>query len=315
MFDMRTGVGMYPHDSPHVSILLDGDYLYLNTCNGVDNTHVKVRSPDAPSLIALDKRTGALLAKDGEGIGQRLFHCTWAPPSLGTVCQTATNCEVNGQRLVFFGGPDGVCYAFKALPPKVPETVRTLELVWRFDCDPSAPKEDIHSYLKNTKEGPSEIMGMPVFYKNRVYVTAGGDLWWGKYQAWLKCIDATKTGDVTKTAEVWSYPLERHSCSTPAVVNSLVFVTDCAGNVHCVDADSGQAYWTHDVGNKIWGSPLAADGKVYVGASNGAFAVFAADKAKNVLFATKFDDEINGTPTVANGVLYIPTLSRLYAIK
>ena len=62
MFDMRTGVGMYPHDSPRVSVLLDGDYLYLNSCNGVDNTHVKVRSPDAPSLIALDKKTGGLLA-------------------------------------------------------------------------------------------------------------------------------------------------------------------------------------------------------------------------------------------------------------
>jgi outer membrane protein assembly factor BamB len=69
------------------------------------------------------------------------------------------------------------------------------------------------------------------------------------------------------------------------------------------------------VGNAIWGSPLAADGKVYVGARNGAFIVLAADKTKNVLFATKFDDEIDGTPTAANGVLYVPTLSRLYAIK
>ena len=306
LFDMRTGVGMYPHDSQHVSILLDGDCLYLNTCNGVDNTHVKIRRPEAPSLIVLNKKTGKLVAKDGEGIGPRIFHCTWSSPSLG---------EVNGRREILFGGGDGVCYAFNALPPKVPETVQTLERVWRFDCDPNAPKENVHSYSKNSKEGPSVIMGMPVFFKNRVYVTAGGDIWWGKYQAWLKCIDATKTGDVTKTAEMWSYPLERYSCSTPAIVNDLAFVTDGKGNLHCVDAGSGQAYWTHQVGNSIWGSPLAADGKVYIGARNGAFVVFAADKTKNVLLTTKFDDEINGTPTAANGVLYVPTLSRLYAIK
>lgn len=305
LFDMRAGVGMYPHDSQHTSILVDGDHLYVNTGNGVDNTHLKIRAPEAPSLIVLDKRTGRLLAKDGEGIGPRIFHCTWSPPSLGVV---------NGRRLVFFGGPDGVCYAFNALPPGTPEAVQTLERVWRFDCDPSSPKENVHEWSKNTREGPSEIMGMPVFHNNRVYVTAGGDIWWGKYWAVLKCVDATGTGDITATGEIWSYPLQRNSCATPAIVNGLVFVTDGRGTVHCVDAETGQACWTHDAGNSIWGSALAADGKVYAGARNGAFCVFAAERQKKVLLETKFPDEINGTPTAANGVLYIPTLSRLYAV-
>ncbi|MHC4363702.1 MAG: hypothetical protein ACYSTZ_12810 [Planctomycetota bacterium] len=56
-----------------------------------------------------------------------------------------------------------------------------------------------------------------MFHANRVYVTVGGDIWWGKNQAWLKCIDATKTGDITTYGEVWSYSLERHSCSTPSI--------------------------------------------------------------------------------------------------
>jgi outer membrane protein assembly factor BamB len=306
IYDLRAGVGVYPHDSQHVSILLDGDCLYLNTGNGVDNTHLKIRAPEAPCLIALDKKTGRLVARDNEGIGPRIFHCTWSPPSLG---------EVGGRRMVFFGGPDGVCYAFNALPAPLPQTAQTLERVWRFDCDPTAPKEEVYRYSKNTKEGPSEIMGMPVFHKDRIYLTVGGDIWWGKYQASLQCFDAAKTGDVTQTAALWSYPLERYSTATPAIVNGLVFVTDGKGRLHCVDAESGQPYWTHDVGNSIWGSALAADGKVHVGARDGNFAILAAEKTKNLLFATKFDGEINGTPTAANGVLYVPTLNRLYAIK
>jgi outer membrane protein assembly factor BamB len=305
LFDMRSGVGMYPHDSQHASILIDGDYLYLNTANGVDNTHVKIRCPDAPSLIVLDKKTGKLVAKDGERIGPRIFHCGWSSPSLG---------EVNGRREVFFGGGDGVVYAFAALEPNA-TPVQTLERVWRFDCDPAGPKEDVHKYSKNHKEGPSVIMGMPVFYKNRVYVTCGGDIWWGKDSAFLKCISATKTGDVTTSGEAWSYAMERNTCSTPAIVNGLVFATDGRGNVHCVDAEMGKPYWVHDVGNAIWGSALAADGKVYVGARNGAFVVLVAEKEKKVLFETRFDDEINGTVTAANGVVYVPTLSRLYAVK
>ncbi len=306
VFDLREELGVYPHDAPFSSILLDGEYLYLNTGNGVDNSHVRVGNPEAPSLIVLDKHSGRLVARDNEGIGPRIFHATWAPPSLGVV---------DGRRLVFFGGADGVCYAFNALPPGLPEGVQTLEGVWRFDCDPTAPKENVHEYSRNTREGPSQIVGMPVFYKNRVYVTAGGDVWWGKRQSWLKCIDARQTGDVTESAARWSYEIARQSTATPAILNGLVFVTDDAGHVHCVDAETGECHWTHQVGRSIWGSTLGAEGRIYVGARHGEFAIMAAEKDKEVLFSTRFPDEITGTPTAANGVLYVATLSRLYAIK
>lgn len=305
LFDMRAEVGQYPHDSPFVSILLDGDYLYLNTSNGVDNTHLRVGNPEAPSLIVLNKHTGQLVAKDGEGLGPRIFHAVWAPPSLGVV---------GDKRLIFFGGPEGVCYAFKALSAPSPDTVQTLERVWRFDCDPDGPKEDHFSYSTNIHEGPSQIVGMPVVFKDRVYVVAGGDVWWGKRQSWLKCIDATQTGDITTAAEKWSYPIARQNTSTPAILNGLVFVTDDAGYVHCLDAETGEAYWTHRLGRSIWGSALGATDRIYVGARNGAFAIMAADKTKNILFETRFPDEITSTPAAANGVLFVNTLSRLYAI-
>lgn len=305
LFDMREEILLYTHDSIFVSTLLDGDYLYLNTSNGVDNTHLRVGNPDAPTLIVLNKNTGRLVAKDDENMGPLIFHAAWAPPSLGVV---------KGERLIFFGGPDGVCYAFKALAGPSPDTVQSLERVWRFDCDPEGPKEDQFRYSKNIKEGPSQIVGMPVFYKDRVYVTAGGDVWWGKRQSWLKCIDATQTGDITKTAEKWSYSIPRQSTSTPAILSGLVFVTDDAGNVHCVDAETGEGYWTHRLGRSIWGSALGAEDRIYVGARDGSFAIFAADKTKNILFETRFPDEINGTPAAENGVLFVNTLTRLYAI-
>ncbi len=306
VFDMREEIGVYPHDAPYTSILVVGDYLYLNTGNGVDNTHVTVGNPDAPSLIVLDKNTGRLVARDDENLGPLIFHATWAPPSLGVV---------NDRRLIFFGGPDGVCYAFNALPPQVPDTVQTLERVWRFDCDPDAPKENVHEYSNNPREGPSQIVGMPVFYNDRIYVTAGGDIWWGKRQSWLKCIDATQEGDITETAEIWSYEFPRQTSATPAILNGLVFITDDAGHVHCVDAETGELYWKHRAGRSVWGSALGAEDRIYVGARCGTFSVIAADKSLDVLFTTRFPDEITGTPTAANGVLYVATLSRLYALQ
>ena len=311
LFDLIKGAGIWPHDSAHASILLDGPFLYVNTSNGVDKTHRVVRRPDAPLLAVFDKATGRYLARDGLKLGDRIVHCAWSSPALG---------EVGGRKLVFFGGPDGVCYAFEALkdlpPPGEPLTLRK---VWWFDCDPTAPKEDTHKYMGNRKVSPSNILGMPVFHKNRVYVAGGGDIWWGKNEAWVKCIDVTGTGDITKTGEVWTYPLRIHCCSTPSISNGLLFITDCGRTIHCIDAETGKPYWTHEAGKpdervQFWGSTLVADGKVYAGTKKGEFLILAADKEKKVLATVRLDSGISGTPVAANGVIYVATQSKLYAI-
>jgi len=306
-FDMLAEVGVHQHDSAHSSILLYGDFLYINTSNGLDDKHKMIPATDAPSLIVLDKATGRLVARDNEGIGPEIFHCTWSSPSLG---------EVNGRTLVFFCGGDGVCYAFEpvtAVPPK--GTVEKLKLVWRFDCDPTAPKENVHDYAGNRQESPSNIKSTPVFYKGRLYVTVGGDIWWGKEKAWLQCIDATGSGDITKTGLLWSYPVKEHCCSTPAIWNGLAFVADCSGYVHCVDAETGKPYWSHNCEGEIWASTLAADGKVYVGTRRGQLWVFAATKEKEVLCSVRLDSPMAGSPVAANGTLYVATMKTLYAFR
>ncbi|HEY7120289.1 MAG TPA: PQQ-binding-like beta-propeller repeat protein [Tepidisphaeraceae bacterium] len=307
LFDMVKDAGIWPHDAAHSSILIDGPFLYVNTGNGVDNTHKKIRKPDAPSLIVLEKSTGRLIATDDEHIGDHIFHATWSSPSIG---------EVNGRRLVFFGGGDGVLYAFEALkdvPP--PGAVRKLKKVFSFDCDPDAPKKgDIHQYLTNRRVSPSNILGMPVVADGRVYVAAGGDLWWGKRQSWLKCVDPTKEGDVTKSAQVWSYPMPSHCIGTPAVKDGLVFIADAARTLHCINASDGQPVWTHKAGGEFWSSPLVADGKVYIGSRKGDFLILSASREKKILCDVDLGAPIAGTATAANGTLYIATMQDLWAI-
>ena len=307
-FDTHAEAGSYPHDAAFASILLHGPYLYLNTSNGVDNTHRRIRRPDAPGLIVLDKATGRLVARDREGMSPNTFHCTWSSPALG---------EVSGRALIFFGGGNGICYAFEALRAGATpgETVATLKKVWSFDCDPNAPKENVHRYVRNRRTSPSNIMGMPVVHKGRVYVAAGGDVWWGKRQSWLKCIDASKTGDVTRSAEVWSHELKSHCCATPSIHDGLVYIADCSGLVHCLDADTGRAYWTHKMKGVIWSSTMVADGKVYVGSRRSDFCVFAAGREKRVLATIELDSAISAPPTAANGVLYLSTMRKLYAVQ
>jgi outer membrane protein assembly factor BamB len=306
LFNLAQEAGTYNHDAAHSSFLIDGPFLYLNTGNGVDNTHRKIRRPEAPSLIVLDAETGRYLARDDEGIGPRIFHCTWSSPSMGTV---------HGQKLVFFGGGDGVVYAFKALTRLPPTgTIQKLERVWRFDCDPGAPKENVHRYITNRRESPSNIKGMPVYHDLRVYVAVGGDLWWGKHEAWLKCIDATRTGDITGGGELWSYPLERHVMATPAVHDGLVYIADCGQKLHCVDAKTGQRVWVHQGQGEFWASPLVADGKVLVGSRAGDFHILAAGRDYRLLSTAELEAPISSTAVAANGVLYVTTMKHLYAV-
>src|SRR5947208_7620621 len=158
LFDLASGAGIWPHDAAHSSILIQGDYLYLNSGTGVDNTHKRIRTPDAPSLVVIDKRTGRLVARDDEHIAPDIFHCTWSAPSLG---------EVNGRALIFFAGGNGLVYAFEplasgglesksdrvadAIPStqhsgaSSPHSPANLRKIWRFDFDPAAPKADVHS--------------------------------------------------------------------------------------------------------------------------------------------------------------------------
>ncbi|MBP39859.1 MAG: hypothetical protein CL726_11235 [Chloroflexi bacterium] len=103
--------------------------------------------------------------------------------------------------------------------------------------------------------------------------------------------------------------------STPAVQDGLVFVADCGRTLHCIDAKTGQAHWTHDTEGITWGSPLVADGKIYLGTQRGDFWILAASKKKKIIGKINLGEPINGTPTAANGVLFVATFGRLYALK
>lgn len=304
LFDLTTGAGIWSHDAAHSSILIRGNHLYLNTGTGVDNTHKRIRTPDAPSLVVLDKRTGQLLARDDEHIAPRIFHSTWSAPSSGVI---------NGREQIIFCGGDGIVYGFEPLDNQGGTTgdVRKLKKLWQYDCDPKAPKENVHRYNSNRREGPSNVYGMPVIWQERIFVAGGGDVFWGKNEAWLKRIDP---GGATPV-EDWTFALERHVLSTPAVYNGLVFIADCGRKLHCVDASKGRPLWEQEVKGEVWASPLVADGKVYLGTRSGQFLVLRASETKELLADLNLGNPISATATAANGTLYIATMTHLYAVQ
>jgi outer membrane protein assembly factor BamB len=192
--------------------------------------------------------------------------------------------------------------------------VETLKKVWWFDCDPSGPKEDVAKFMQNRRVSPSNIYGMPVFVDGRIYVAGGGDIFWGKRVAWMKCIDASGQGDVTKTNEVWSYPLEAHCIGTPAVHEGLVYIADVGRTLHCVEAAGGRGVWTQKLNAEAWASPMVADGRVWVATRKGDMWAMAAGREKKVLGTWDLGGPVAGTVTAADGLIYVATMTRLWAI-
>ena len=319
-YNMIAELPVWPQDAANCSILIHGDLLYVCTSNGVDRSHDRLPYPLAPSLIVLDKKTGRLVAKDEEKIGTRTYHGHWSNPSLGSV---------NGQLQVFFGGGDGRCYAFEALSA-MPAGVVPLkkDLVLRLQPPPQYKFKDgkpipyrsgdVRLHRGNNNDGkfigPSEIIATPVFSKNRVYVATGQDPSHGRGHGMLCCIDATKTGDVTTSGKVWTYDKIGRNLSTVSIADGLVYVAETFGTLHCLDADTGKCYWTHETKAEIWGSTLVADGKVYLGTQK-SFFVFAAGREKRLLHEIHLGSPVYATPIAANGVLYIASQRYLWAVE
>ncbi len=334
-YDIWTEVMSRPADTFSNAALIHGDVLYISTCNGIERwpgwygKPAAPPSPNAPNLIALDKRTGRLLATDAENIGTRMLHGQWSPPSLG---------EVNGKTLVFYGGGDGLCYAFEALKD-VPQQPVKLRKVWSYDCnlpeykgigvdnyslgdidvvrqapgDKEAIKRDLekHRDADGRLLAMSEIVGSPVFHGNRVYVAIGRDPRHGPGRGALHCIDATGNGDISQSGRIWCYDQIDRTLSTPSVADGLVYIPDLTGPLHCLDADTGRCCWTFDTGNETWGSTLVADGKVYL-VTKKSFHVLATGKEKKVLSSIRIGADC--TPIVADGVVYVLLRGTLYAL-
>ena len=205
-----------------------------------------------------------------------------------------------------------------------------LKKVWSYDCNPPEYKyrdgklipyyegDKRKSYSTNKNDGkfvgPSQIIATPVFYEGRVYVPLGQDPAHGRGRGMFHCIDASKTGDITRTGCIWTYDGLDRSLATAAIADGLVYVTDVAGKLHCLDAESGECYWTRETGDEAWGGPLVADGKLYFGNKKN-FYIMAAGRKPKVLDTLRMRAPVYSTPIAANGVLYVTSNRYLWAAQ
>lgn len=307
-YDIRSELGVFPHNITSSSVVLAGDKIFASTSNGVDWSHINIPAPTSPCLIALDKNTGKLVAEEASGIGERIMHCNWSSPAYA---------EINGVPTVIFGAGDGYTYGFHANEFDVEEDggekFHLLKELWKVNCCPNEYRfDDKGEPIKYaTYPGPSEIISSPVVYNNKVYSVIGQDPEHGEGVGAITCIDPAKgNGD---DAIVWQFKGVGRSISTPSIADGLVYIADYSGKLFCLDAETGELYWEHDTLSHIWSSTLVVDGKVFLGNEDGELVVLQAGKEKKELATIEYPAPIYSTCVVANDTLYVMTQTHLYA--
>jgi outer membrane protein assembly factor BamB len=342
--DMMKQLGVSQHNMCSCSVTVWGDILLVITGNGVDESHINIPAPDAPSFVAVDKNTGEVLWTD-KSPGLNILHGQWSSPAAG---------ELGGIAQALFPGGDGWLYSFRLDRGQNGQP----ELLWKFDCNPKDSK-----WILGGRGTRNNIIGTPVIYEGRVYVAVGQDPEHGEGIGHLWCIDPTKRGDVSAhlavkasdpgqplphrrlqaivpedgeiaidnphSAAVWHYSqydqnadgkidfeeTMHRSISTVAIQNDLLFVADFSGLFHCLDATTGKPHWTYDMLAAAWGSALIAADRVYIGDEDGDVSVFRlTSEGHEPLAEINVGNSVYSTPVAANNTLYIANKTHLFAI-
>jgi len=120
-------------------------------------------------------------------------------------------------------------------------------------------------------------------------------------------------GVLPPSAERWRNDLVAFT-SSPVLVGDRVYSTTQTGELHCVDAGTGESLWHEKLGpDQLHASPTWADGKLYVPMTNGSFwIVRPSDEGCDVLSQVQLEGSCLGAPSVANGRVYVHTTERLY---
>lgn len=240
--------------------------------------------PPRHRYYAFDKKTGEVLWISTPG----------SRPADLNVQAHGMVAVIGGRRLFIAGNADGHVYALMA---------RTGEKVWEFDL------------AKGGLNSTPVVVGDTVFVGHSLENV--DDATRGRVVA----IDATGNGVVTKTHEKWRRDIAM-GFPTALVHEGRVYALDNSANLHALDAQTGETLWELGLGTVGKGSPVWADGRIYVTETNGKFHVVKpGDSSAEILDTNEIGmpdadrhAEIYGSPAIAYGRIYFTTEEGVYAL-
>lgn len=205
-----------------------------------------------------------------------------------------TIAKIGDQWLMIGGNSDGILYAMQA---------RTGKKVWEFKLSGNA------------------LNVTPVVDGTMVYMSHSEENIDEASQGRMVAIDATGSGDVTKTHERWRVNELGAGFASPLVHDGRIYVVDNSANLFALDQATGRELWRFDLGTVGKGSPQWADGKIYASEVNGNFHILRAGAEGAESLDREFlampngrYAELYGSAAIADGRVFVTSEEGIYAL-
>ncbi|MBC8324963.1 MAG: PQQ-like beta-propeller repeat protein [Verrucomicrobia subdivision 3 bacterium] len=117
--------------------------------------------------------------------------------------------------------------------------------------------------------------------------------------------------------EVWRIEKSVPHIPTPLVLGENIFLWNDLGVVTCAEVATGKIRWSERAirSGKFFGSPVAADGKIYCAEASGTIVVLRGDGEFEPLAQNDLGETCHSTPAIANGAMYVRTYQTLFSIS
>jgi len=206
---------------------------------------------------------------------------------------TPTVATINGQRLMIVGGTDGEFHALQ---------VNTGQPVWHVEISKRA------------------ILNSALYRDGTVYVSHGEENLDTTTMGMVAAVDATGTGALGQTAFKWVTHGFLPTFASPVMDDERLYSVDNGAILAAFDLATGQQVWRRALGTLQKGSPVLADGKLYVGTENGTFYILRPSAAgvevvdQDALGTPEEPEAIIASPAIADGRVYVTSMAHVYAI-
>jgi outer membrane protein assembly factor BamB len=233
----------------------------------------------AQRFLAFDKKTGETV----------WFNSTRPLPE-DTTYSTPVLSVLSGQAAMVFGSSDGGVHAWQP---------RTGKPIWNFQV---------------SRRG---LNVSPVVDGDKVYIGHAEENLDNSTTGAIIGIDGSKTGDVTKTAELWR-AAGMVGKSSPVLVDGRLYAFDDGAKLYIIDTATGKMVGkpVKMTGTIMRGSPVYADGKIFA-CTTSAWHVFTPTKEGAKLthkLRLSAEDEVTASPIVSHGRVYLATGARMYCL-
>jgi outer membrane protein assembly factor BamB len=161
--------------------------------------------------------------------------------------------------------------------------------------------------LNPTKDGIYRIIASPFVFDGIVYAPSR--------ERPLLAVKGGGQGNVSATHVLWRF-MSGPDVPMPVTDGTYFYVINDRGIVWCLDARTGAVVYERQrlTPSTYTGSPVLADGKIYVTNEDGVTSVMRAGPKFEILAENDFGEYVLSSPAVSNGQIFIRTDKFLYAI-